>query len=59
MILHGANMVGLYSRFMDSVPFEPTSHFWYQFKRMSIKDGLPKWKDGPSQYLGSGILLEE
>eukprot|EP01119_Soliformovum_irregulare_P005862 TRINITY_DN17603_c0_g1_i1.p1 TRINITY_DN17603_c0_g1~~TRINITY_DN17603_c0_g1_i1.p1 ORF type:complete len:149 (+),score=6.47 TRINITY_DN17603_c0_g1_i1:62-508(+) len=59
MDLHAAKMTAIYSRFLDSFPFKPTSHFHYSSKRISIKDGLPKWKDGPSEYGGSGIALEE
>eukprot|EP01119_Soliformovum_irregulare_P020644 TRINITY_DN671_c0_g1_i1.p1 TRINITY_DN671_c0_g1~~TRINITY_DN671_c0_g1_i1.p1 ORF type:complete len:151 (+),score=20.75 TRINITY_DN671_c0_g1_i1:21-473(+) len=59
MELHLAKSIGLYSRFIDSYPFKPTLHFYYQSKRLSVKDGVPKWKDSPAEFGGSGVLLED
>ena len=41
------------------LPHEPTMHLHYAEKIMSIKDGLPKFKDMPGAFHGSDEKLEE
>lgn len=40
-------------------PFQPKLHIHYQEKVFSIRDGLPKFKDLPAEYGGSGEMLPE
>jgi len=42
-----------------NMPFEPTMHLNYSEKIYTIKDGLPKFKDLPADFGGSGETLEE
>ncbi len=44
---------------LDNFEFKPTAHFNYESTILPIKDGLPKFKDFPKDFGGSGILLEE
>ena len=54
----GMGLTDLCSGILD-VPFVPTLHINYAEKRWSIKDGLPKFKDLPSEMGGSGEMCEE
>jgi len=36
-----------------------TMHIYYDEKTLSIKDGLPKFKDLPAEFGGSGDTLAE
>lgn len=38
---------------------EPTVHLFYGSKTVSVKDGLPKFKDLPTDYGGSGETVPE
>jgi len=38
---------------------QPTLHVHYGNKSVSVKDGLPKFKDLPSQFGGTGETLAE
>ena len=42
-----------------SFPFKPGFHFHYQETVLRMKDGLPKFKDLPKEFGGSGELLPE
>jgi hypothetical protein len=39
--------------------YQPTVHVHYGEKVMSVRDGLPKFKDFPKEFGGSGITLAE
>jgi len=42
-----------------NVKFEPTMHFHYAERILDMKDGLPKYKDFPSTFGGSDIMINE
>ncbi len=52
---------------MQSVPasrlvdwkFRPAFHVMYQYKTVSVKDGLVKYNDFPAGFGGSDVVLEE
>ncbi len=38
---------------------EPTVHVYYADRTIDVKDGLPKFKDMPAEFGGSGDMLTE
>jgi len=44
---------------IPTFPFQPKLHVHYQEKVMSMRDGLPKFKDFPKEFGGSGDVLPE
>ena len=55
----GMGMIDVYSAITPDVPFAPALHVHYGEKVVSIKDGLPKMKDMPKEFGGSGDTLPE
>jgi hypothetical protein len=55
----GMGLVDVYAAVIPDVPFKPAVHVNYQETKLRILDGLPKIKDFPKEFGGSGILLEE
>ena len=53
------NLVDVYAAGIRSLPFKPTLHVNYQETVLRMKDGLPKQKDFPKEFGGSGELLPE
>lgn len=51
--------VDVYAATIPDVPFEPQLHINYGETVLAMRDGLPKWKDLPSELGGSGVTLEE
>ena len=39
--------------------FKPTSHIYYDLRVMDCPDGLPKFKDAPKEWEGTGELVPE
>lgn len=52
-------MVDVYAATIPSLKFEPALHVFYGESVLHIKDGLPKFKDVPSEMGGSGEQLPE
>ena len=52
-------MVDVYAATLPGLDFKPMLHVNYQEKVLSIKDGLPKMKDFPQEFGGSGDVLPE
>ena len=52
-------MTDVYLNIVPSKPHEGTLHVFYAEKTMSVKDGLPKYKDLPADFGGSGDTLPE
>jgi hypothetical protein len=52
-------MVDIYAATIPGLDFQPMVHVNYQEKVLSIKDGLPKMKDFPKEFGGSGDVLPE
>jgi hypothetical protein len=49
----------IYAATIPGLDFKPMVHVNYQEKVLSIKDGLPKMKDFPKEFGGSGDVLPE
>lgn len=52
-------VIDVYSSILESFEFKPTVHINYESTILPIKDGLPKFKDFPKDFGGSGETLEE
>jgi len=55
----GKRRPGVYLNNVPTFKHEGTLHVFYGEKTMSVKDGLPKYKDMPSAFGGSGTELPE
>ncbi len=53
------NMTDVYLNVVDGLDHKGTMHIFYGEKTLGVKDGLPKWKDMPEEFGGSGTLLDE
>ena len=52
-------MIDVYAAITPQSPFKPALHVHYGEKVLSVKDGLPKMKDMPKEFGGSGEALPE
>ena len=52
-------LVDIYAAVLTGFPFEPVLHVHYKSKTVSVKDGLPKFKDLPEPLGGSGEMLPD
>jgi len=55
----GMKLIDVYAPLLQGFTHEPTLHVHYANKSVSVKDGLPKFKDLPSQFGGTGETLAE
>ena len=55
----GMKLVDVYVNVLQGFTHEPTLHVHYGSKMVSLKDGLPKFKDLPADFGGSGEMLPE
>jgi hypothetical protein len=55
----GFKMVDVYANLLQGFDHAPALHVNYASKMVSVKDGLPKFKDFPAELGGSGELLPE
>ncbi len=55
----GMKLVDVYAAVIPDFPHEPALHVHYGNKSVSVKDGLPKFKDMPADFGGSGETLPE
>ena len=55
----GMGLTDVYAATIPSFDFQPGLHVFYGESVLSIKDGLPKFKDVPSEMGGSGETLPE
>jgi hypothetical protein len=53
------DMVDVYAATIPSLPFAPALHVNYGEKVLRIADGLPKFKDFPAAFGGSGEMVPE
>jgi hypothetical protein len=53
------DFVELFSASIPMLLFEPTLHIHYEETVLRIKDGLPKQKDLPKDFGGTGELLQD
>ena len=54
-----SNLIDIFALILDDFQFSPSIHVYYGSKTVSIKDGLPKFKDLPAEFNGSGLTLPE
>ena len=52
-------MTDVHSETFRGFDFQPAVHVNYQEKVLPIRDGLPKFKDMPAEFGGSGEMLAE
>ncbi len=55
----GLNMADVYLNTVPGIEHTPSLHVYYSEKTVSMKDGLPKFKDMPADFGGSGETLPE
>lgn len=54
-----AGVTDVYAAIIPDFPFKPALHVHYQETVLHIRDGLPKLKDVPKEFGGSGEILPE
>ena len=52
-------IVDVYAAILDGFEFKPTAHVNYESTVLRVKDGLPKFKDFPADFGGSGEMMDE
>ena len=52
-------MNSIYVRLDPPLDQQPSLHVYYAEKTLSIADGLPKYKDVPEEFGGSGAVLPD
>ena len=55
----GFGLIDVYPNVVPSLVHEPTLHVFYEYKTVSVKDGLPKYKNMPTDLGGSGETLPD
>ena len=55
----GMGMTDVYLNVVDGVDHQGTMHLFYGEKTMSVPDGLPKFKDMPKEFGGSGEMIAD
>jgi hypothetical protein len=55
----GLKLIDVYSAILPTVEFKPGLHVNYAESVLPMKDGLPKMKDFPKEFGGSGELVPE
>ena len=52
-------LVDVYSATIPTLDFKPAVHVNYQDTVLPMKDGLPKFRDFPKEFGGSGVMAAE
>jgi len=55
----GMKLVDVYPNVVPDLTHEPALHVFYSERTVSVKDGLPKFRDLPAEFGGSGEILPE
>lgn len=55
----GFGLIDVYAATIPDLAFQPQVHIHYGENVLAIPDGLPKFKDLPSEFGGSGVRLPE
>ncbi len=55
----GMGLTDVYAAILPELPFAPGLHVFYSEAKVQVKDGLPKFKDMPADFGGSGEMLPE
>lgn len=53
------NLTDVFAAMLPALEFKPGVHVNYQETVLRMKDGLPKLKDFPKEFGGSGVVLAE
>ena len=53
------SLVDVFVATIHSLPFAPTVHVNYAETVLPMRDGLPKFKDFPAEFGGSGEMIAE
>ena len=54
-----SNVIDVFVPILAGFQFIPSIHVHYGNKTVTVKDGLPKYKDLPEEYNGSGEIIPE
>ena len=52
-------IVDVYAAIIENFTFEPSAHVNYEHTVLPIKDRLPKFKDFPEAFGGSGVMVDD
>jgi hypothetical protein len=52
-------LMDVYAATIPTLKFEPGLHVFYSEKTLRVQDGLPKFADFPTDFGGTGTMLEE
>lgn len=52
-------MIDVLAPILRDFPFEPAMHVHYGERILAIRDGLPKYRDMPEEFGGTGVLVTE
>ena len=52
-------IIDVYASILDGFTFTPTAHINYSTAVLRVRDGLPKYKDFPDDFGGSGEMMDE
>jgi hypothetical protein len=55
----GGGFTDVYAAVLPDLAFEPSLHLYYAERVLAIPDGLPKYRDLPAEFGGSGEQLPE
>ncbi len=55
----GMTMIDVYAATLPELPFKPVFHIFYAESVLPLRDGLPKFRDLPTDVGGSGVTLAE
>ncbi|MFD0978507.1 hypothetical protein [Tropicimonas aquimaris] len=55
----GLNLIDIYAAILPSVDFQPGVHVNYADTVLPMRDGLPKFRDFPADFGGSGEVMAE
>ena len=55
----GMGLMDVYANLLQGFAYQPAVHVHYESKMVSVKDGLPKFKDLPAEFGGSGETLPD
>ncbi len=55
----GFKLVDVYANLLQGFKHTPALHVFYKYKMVSVKDGLPKFNDMPTDFGGSGEMLAD
>ena len=58
-VVSAMGMTDVYPVLLNGFRFQPKTHIYYALRRFDMPDGLPKFKDFPADFGGSGDMVPE